>query len=271
MIAKIYNQKDSILGMERWWEYGMHPAPMRWKAWTSLAPPTENHYAVIVPEGEIKYVYNGKVRSRSGLLTSSSDVQTGFLNDKKGVYREIVVPHKLSVNNTKKNFIIDEVDTTRGNFNQINYALRMRKDFLKTTNKNWDDLVHLLQSEDVRCIRLIPIDGVFEPDAIGGYVMHADRTKVFLRAEMDAMGRGPTYLQALDGISEYITVAETEYIPNWKYGDNLDYDCVVIEVAAVRVSAKGQLLNFTVIGRRDDLGISDVTQFTELVERGMEA
>jgi hypothetical protein len=37
----------------------------------------------------------------------------------------------------------------------------------------------------------------------------------------------------------------------------------------VRVSEKGQLLNFTVVGRRDDLGITDVTQFTELVERGM--
>ena len=46
-------------------------------------------------------------------------------------------------------------------------------------------------------------------------------------------------------------------------------DCYVVEVAAVRVSAKGQLLDFTVVGVRKDLGIGDVTQFTELVERGM--
>ena len=46
--------------------------------------------------------------------------------------------------------------------------------------------------------------------------------------------------------------------------------CWVVEVAAVRVSEKGQLINFTVIGLREDLGIRDVTQFTELVGRGME-
>jgi hypothetical protein len=264
MIAKIYNQKDSILGMERWWEYGMHPAPMRWKAWTSLAPPTENHYAVIVPEGEIKYVYNGKARSRSGLLTRRGDVPSGMLSA-QGKYTEVVIPDE------GKCTVIDIVDTKKlKSFAELNYAQRMGgEDNIKTTHKDWNDIVHLLQSEKVRCVRLIPIDGVFEPDAIGGYVMHADRTKVFLRAEMDVMGRGPTYLQALDGISEYITVGETEHIPNWKYNENLDHECIVIEVAAVRVSEKGQLLNFTVVGRRDDLGITDVTQFTELVERGM--
>ena len=263
MIAKIYNQKDSILGMERWWEYGMHPAPMRWKAWTSLAPPTENHYAVIVPEGEIKYVYNGKARSRSGLLTHRGNVPSGILSA-QGKYTEVVIPDE------GKCTVIDIVDTNKHNFAEWTYDKRMGgEDNIKTTHKDWDDIVYLLQSEDVRCVRLIPMHGIFEPDANGGYVMHADRTKVFLRAEMDAMGSGPTYLQALDGISEYITVGETEHIPNWKYNENLDHGCIVIEVAAVRVSAKGQLLNFTVVSRRDDLGIADVTQFTELVERGM--
>ena len=263
MIAKIYNQKDSILGMERWWEYGMHPAPMRWKAWSSLAPPTENHYAVIVPEGEIKYIYRGHTRSRNGLPTSRPSDRNLYTNPH--IYKEVVVPEGGGLI-----IILDKVDSKKDNFAEWTYDKRIgESEKLLTTNRNWDDIVHALQSEDVRCIRLIPIDGVFEPDAIGGYVMHSDRTKVFLRAEMDAMGSGPTYLQALDGISEYITVGETEHIPNWKYNENLDHECIVIEVAAVRVSAKGQLLNFTVIGRRDDLGISDVTQFTELVERGM--
>jgi hypothetical protein len=183
----------------------------------------------------------------------------------QGKYTEVVIPDE------GKCTVIDIVDTKKlKSFAELNYAQRMGgEDNIKTTHKDWNDIVHLLQSEKVRCVRLIPIDGVFEPDAIGGYVMHADRTKVFLRADMDVMGRGPTYLQALDGISEYITVGETEHIPNWKYNENLDHECIVIEVAAVRVSEKGQLLNFTVVGRRDDLGITDVTQFTELVERGM--
>tara|TARA_R100001079_G_C4451282_1_gene153846 strand:- start:4724 stop:6007 length:1284 start_codon:yes stop_codon:yes gene_type:complete len=269
MIAKIYNQKDSILGMERWWEYGMHPAPMRWKAWSSLAPPTENHYAVIVPEGEIKYIYRGYTRSRNGLAVSrlSKLLNCDYLysHDRRHVYTEVVVPEEGGLIT-----ILDKVDPKKDNFAEWTYDKRIgESEKLLTTNRNWDDIVYALQSENVRCIRLIPIDGVFEPDAIGGYVMHSDRTKVFLRAEMDVMGRGPTYLQALDGISEYITVGETDTIPNWKYNEHLDHECIVIEVAAVRVSAKGQLLNFTVIGRRDDLGIADVTQFTELVERGM--
>ena len=268
MIAKIYNQKDSILGMERWWEYGMHPAPMRWKAWSSLAPPTDNHYAVIVPEGEIKYIYGGYTRGRNGLaiprLSDTKNLGNLYSHDTRHIYREVVVPEGAG-----HITILDRVDPKKHNFAEWTYNMRMDSHELLTTNKNWDDIVHALQSEEVRCIRLIPIDGVFEPDAIGGYVMHADRTKVFLRAEMDAMGGGPTYLQALDGISEYITVGETEHIPNWKYNENLDHECIVIEVAAVRVSERGQLLNFTVIGRRDDLGISDVTQFTELVVRGM--
>lgn len=269
MIAKIYNQKDSILGMERWWEYGMHPAPMRWKAWSSLAPPTENHYAVIVPEGEIKYIYRGYTRSRNGLaiprLSKLLNCDYLYAHDRRDVYTEVVVPEKGGLIT-----ILDKVDPKKDNFAEWTYDKRIgESEKLLTTNRNWDDIVYALQSENVRCVRLIPIDGVFEPDAIGGYVMHSDRTKVFLRAEMDAMGSGPTYLQALDGISEYITVGETEHIPNWKYNENLDHECIVIEVAAVRVSAKGQLLNFTVIGRRDDLGIADVTQFTELVERGM--
>ena len=268
MIAKIYNQKESILGMERWWEYGMSPAPMRWKAYTSLAPPLENHYAVIVPEGDIKHVYDNKARNRNGLLISKQGVNDAWLND-RGVYREVVVVSE----NVKHTYsvVLDTVNPKKHNFTEWTYDKRMasQPQTIKTTNRDWDDLINALQEDKVRCVRLIPMDGSFKPDAIGGYVMHADRTKVFLRAEMDAMGSGPTYLQAIDGVDEFITVASTEKIGNWKYTENLDHECIVIEVAAVRVSEKGQLLNFTAVRRRDDLGISDITQFTELVERGM--
>ncbi|MAN62095.1 MAG: hypothetical protein CMI60_09120 [Parvibaculum sp.] len=275
MIAKVYNNPESVHGMERWWEYGMSPAPMRWKAYTSLVPPSENHYAVIVPEGEIKHVYQGKVRNRNGLLISKSGVKSGLLKQ-DGVYREIVTVSKKESHkpNHQSSYtvVLDSVDPKKAFFPDGYYNQRMMSatKTLMTTNKDWDDIVNALQNDDVRSVRLIPIDGSFKPDAIGGYVMHADRTKVFLRANMDVMGRGPTYLQALDGISEYITVGETEHIPNWRYNEDLDRECIVIEVAAVRVSEKGQLLNFTVVGRRDDLGITDVTQFTELVERGMQ-
>jgi len=266
MIAKIYNQKESILGMERWWEYGMSPAPMRWKAYTSLAPPLENHYAVIVPEGDIKHVYDNKARNRNGLLISKAGVNDSWLKD-SGVYREVVVVNK----NVIDSVVLDTVDPNKHNFTEWTYDKRMvtQSQTMKTTNRDWDDLINALQEDTIRCVRLIPMDGSFKPDAIGGYVMHADRTKVFLRAEMDAMGSGPTYLQAIDGVDEFITVASTEVIGDWRYNPDMDEECIVIEVAAVRVSEKGQLLNFTAVRRRDDLGISDITQFTELVERGM--
>tara|TARA_R110000787_G_scaffold179634_1_gene291515 strand:- start:3356 stop:3763 length:408 start_codon:yes stop_codon:yes gene_type:complete len=132
------------------------------------------------------------------------------------------------------------------------------------TDDHWNDIVAELDNPDVRCVRLIKSSQEFKPDAIGGYVIHADRTKVFLRAEA-TQTKGIVGLNAIDGVDEFIRVANTtetmQKIP--------DESCVVVEVAAVRVSAKGQLINFTVVGVREDLGISDVTQFTELVERGM--
>ena len=133
------------------------------------------------------------------------------------------------------------------------------------TDDHWDDIVAELSNPDVRCVRLIKHSQEFKPDGIGGYVMHADRTKVFLKAEStqttDVVG-----LNAIDGVDDFIRVGNTT-VEMPKIPDD---SCVVVEVAAVRVSSKGQLINFTVVGVRHDLGISDVTQFTELVERGME-
>jgi hypothetical protein len=271
MIAKVYNNPDSVHGMERWWEYGMSPAPMRWKAYTSLAPPAKNHYAVIVPEGEIKHVYQGKVRNRNGLLISKAGVNDAWLK-KDGVYREVAVVKSKNSDGRLLSVLLDAVNPNKAYFPNAYYNQRMSSSKeLLTTNKDWDDIVQALLDYDVRSIRLIPMDGSFKPDKIGGYVMHADRTKVFLRAEMDAMGKGPTYLQAIDGIDEFINVGTTETIGNWTYNPDMDNECVVIEVAAVRVSENGELLNFTAVRRRDDLGISDITQFAELIDRGMRA
>ena len=101
--------------------------------------------------------------------------------------------------------------------------------------------------------------------------MHADRTKVFLRATIHERGiefDGSITLSAIDGIDDFVPVATTDDI-NVNGYSGINEGCWVVEVAAVRVSEKGQLINFTVIGLREDLGIRDVTQFTELIERGM--
>ncbi len=259
-LNQIFNSPDSILGLERWWDYNRAPTPMRWKAYTTLAPPEDNHLAVIVPEGDIFYAYKGKLRNRAGLPLAIYDSK--FRYD-PNTYYEMVVHADDST-------VIDRVHSKKP---KEMFSNRMQNyegfsNFLGDTDNNWDDIVAALARDNVRCIRLIKQHQEFEPDAIGGYVMHADRTKVFLRANMGAFGT-TKYLQALDGVSEYITVAVTEDIPNWIHNKPLDDQCIVVEVAAVRVSAKGQLLNFTVVGERTDLGIGDVTQFTELIERGM--
>ena len=253
MIAKIYSAKDSILGLERWWEYDNAPAPMRWKAYTALAPPEEKHFAVVVPEGQIVYAYKGHLRNRAGVRLPTA--YNPYKDDSDSYY-------ELSLNGEEVT-VLDYVycDSPTQTF----LTRSQKKRLSMNTDDHWNDIVAELDNPDVRCVRLIKSSQEFKPDAIGGYVIHADRTKVFLRAEA-TQTKGIVGLNAIDGVDEFIRVANTtetmQKIP--------DESCVVVEVAAVRVSAKGQLINFTVVGVRDDLGIGDVTQFTELVERGME-
>ena len=260
-IAKVYNQKDSILGLERWWDYAMPPAPMRWKAYTSLAPPEEKHLAVVVPEGKIVYAYNGEIRNRAGVRQPTTH----------NAFKDVDAYIELVIDEFDYDCIV--LDEVRQKNPDLPFSSRNFRSNLSdmNTDEHWDDIVNQLQSPEVRCIRLIKPEQKFKPDAIGGYVMHADRTKVFLRATIHERGiefDGSITLSAIDGIDDFVPVATTDDINvNGYFGIN--EGCWVVEVAAVRVSEKGQLINFTVIGLREDLGIRDVTQFTELIERGM--
>jgi len=262
-IDQVFNSPDSILGLGRWWEYDTAPAPMRWKAYTTLAPPKDNHLAVMIPEGEIYYAYKGKIRNRAGLPLAKYDGH--FYNF--DTYFEMVDNADSLRHNSSDYTIIDRVFAKKPK--EI-FSKRMQNyegfgHLLGDTDNNWRDIINALTRPDVRCVRLIKQHQEFEPDGIGGYVMHADRTKVFLIANY----RDTIELCALDGVSEYVPVGET-HDENVKTTISMyKQDCYVVEVAAVRVSAKGQLLDFTVVGVRKDLGIGDVTQFTELVERGM--
>ena len=52
---------------------------------------------------------------------------------------------------------------------------------------------------------------------------------------------------------------------------DLDNDsCIIIEIVAVNVNGKGQITQALPLDVRPDLGISDTTQLTDLIERGME-
>ena len=82
-----------------------------------------------------------------------------------------------------------------------------RSDCQMNTDEHWDDIVNHLHSPDVRCVRLIKPEQKFKPDGIGGYVMHADRTKVFLKASIHEKGiefDGLITLSAIDGIDDFV-------------------------------------------------------------------
>ena len=49
-----------------------------------------------------------------------------------------------------------------------------------------------------------------------------------------------------------------------------DESCIVVEVIAIRVNSDGKIIEKEFVDIRNDLGISDVIQITELIERGME-
>ena len=49
-----------------------------------------------------------------------------------------------------------------------------------------------------------------------------------------------------------------------------DESCIVVEVIAIRVNSDGEVIEKEFVDIRNDLGISDVIQITELIERGME-
>ena len=187
-LTKLFRDKESLSVNLRWTDYDWFPSPMRWKAYTSLAPPEENHLAVVVPEGDVLYLHNSNVRRRTGEKIGRHSYSQNH------IFEIVRTP-----DGTEKT-----IDVVRKDFPYESFAKRYQaipNDDMSTDN-DWDDIVRELQSPDVRCIRLIKPNQEFKPDAIGGYVMHADRTKVFLRVDYKVNGFGT--LQALDGIDDCI-------------------------------------------------------------------
>lgn len=271
-IKQIFEDKKALLSTERWWEYDYLPAPMKWKPYTALSPPKENMIAKVIYDDEkIIYSYAGRLWDRKGYPVGQA----------LPIFVDSYVEFTLS-EITDTIDILDWVDCKSPEKiydDRMVYSLN----FLDSpdvennsweTNLDWDFLMQELHQPNVRYIRLIDPNQKFEPDRIGGYVLHPDRTKVFLRGrhENPHPGDNTVILYALDGIDEFIPVANSEHVLGLSKKPSvfsLEENVVVVEVAAVRVSEKGQLLDFSVVGIRHDLGISDVTQFTELVERGM--
>lgn len=256
-IVKLFRDKESLSANKRWTEYDWFPSPMRWKAYTSLAPPEENHLAVVVPKGDIMYIHNHVVRDRMGRKIGKSHYSANYL------YEAVRCPESDVETIIDRVKIRSPLDTFATRMESEDGGGRM------STDSDWDDIVRKLQSPDVSCIRLIKPSQEFKPDAIGGYVMHADRTKVFLKVEY-ATSPVRYKLQALDGIDDFVDVTELHPLPD-ELQNSLNIEFAVAEVAAVRVGEGSpnmvMLIDWTVIKLRTDLGIKDVTQYVELMAR----
>jgi len=256
-LTKLFRDKESLSVNLRWSEYDWFPSPMRWKAYTSLAPPEENHLAVVVPKGDMIYLHNHVVRDRMGRKIGRHGYSANYL------YEAVRCP------DSGVETIIDRVKIRSPLVTFVTRVGGEHGSGYMSTDSNWDDIVRELQSPDVRCIRLIKPNQEFKPDAIGGYVMHADRTKVFLRVDYKVNGFGT--LQALDGIDDFVDMTAAFPLPD-ELKNPLDIECAVAEIAAVRVGGRHGwemviLTDYTVIKLRTDLGIKDVTQYVELVAR----
>ena len=261
-LIKLFDSPQSIHTLTSWWEHKeMQPAPLRWKAWTKLYPPTSEMYAVIIPVGNLCFQWNGNTCLRNGNMLHAPKEKS---HDE---YREILLDAEW------ENIVIDSVeyDNPHTTFEERIPLIKQHQSSVEIYNLkehgSWDKVMRRLQHEGVSCVRLIEPNQVFEPDSIGGYVLHSNRNKVFLR--LHTIKDKVWELASLDGVDDYIPVCEIPIIDNSiKVLD--DEACIVIEIVAVRVNGKGQIMESIPMDIRPDLGISDITQLTDLIDRGME-
>ena len=118
---------------------------------------------------------------------------------------------------------------------------------------------------------MIEGNSIYEPDEVMGYVMYPHRSRVRLR--LHDIDESHWTLAALDGLDEFVPVAKiptpnidltVHHLKNPKVDD-----VTLIEVAAIEVGEDGYINQGIFIGHRPNLGIGDIIQLTDLIERGM--
>ena len=252
-IIKVFDAPESIQVLEHWWEHpSMFPAPMRWKPWTKLYPPEEETIAVMIPDGDMLFTWMSNFYTRSGEFSRKPFGQTKpYLCEwAGGNLVDSVRQHEPNAPFSKR----------MHQFNPESYDL--------TEHGAWETVMQRLQDEDVSAVRFIKPSQVYTPDGIGGYVMYTNRTHVFLYLRAIDDSRRWT-LAALDGLDEHVDVCSLD--GSEFDAPKLDDDSyIVVQVAASTVDKDGNINEGHIVSVRQDLGIGDVTQYTDLIERGME-
>jgi len=251
-IIRLYEDPKSISILEHWWENPqMFPSPHRWRAWTKMHPPTDEVIAMVIPNGELYYTWQGNARKRNGdRLPNPMKINE---------FREFVGDTILDlVSYDKPHNRFDE----RYPFSAPNAA----QTFDLSEHGSWERVLEVLNDDTTQCVRFINPELSFTPDSEGGYIMYPHRSKVFLR--LNEIKNGKWELSALDGLDDYVSVVTIDAVdPTFTMFDH--ESCIVVEGVASSVNTEGNITGFALAEVRNDLGISDVTQYTELIERGL--
>ena len=255
-IIKVFDAPESIQVLEHWWEHpSMFPAPMRWKSWAKLYPPEEETIAVMIPSETNIFYWMEVGYDRKGNSNGRTPTGAKHLLESYGAFETCV--------------FVDFVD---GHEPNTPFSERLRhlncehRDL--TQHGAWDKVMRRLQDEDVTAVRFIKPSQVYTPDGIGGYVMYTNRTHVFLYLRAIDDSRRWT-LASLDGLDEHVDVCSLDG-SEFDTPELDDDSYIVVQVAASTVDKDGNINEGHIVSVRQDLGISDVTQYTDLIERGME-
>ena len=216
-----------------------------------MHPPTDEVIAMVVPNGELYYTWQGNARKRNGdRLPSPMKINE---------FREFVGDTILDlVSYDKPHNRFDE----RYPFSAPNAA----QTFDLSEHGSWERVLEVLNDDTTQCVRFINPELSFTPDSEGGYIMYPHRSKVFLR--LNEIKNGKWELSALDGLDDYVSVVTVDAVdPTFTMFDH--ESCIVVEGVASSVNTEGNITGFALAEVRNDLGISDVTQYTELIERGL--
>ena len=264
-LVKMYNEPSSIMSLKNWWDHDTHfPTPSRWEAWGKLQPPEGRWYAVVVPQmyntdkptQRLWYTWGGVRYNREGVPVGNT--------------REDCTVLKEFTHDTVLDYIIST--QPHAPFSERMRHIRAEVHDL-SKHGAWEMINHRVEHEDVYCVRLIHEDAQYEPGGVMGFTLHAERSRAYLKLEKQYTEKKELrwQLSALDGLSDFVPVVDVPSCDETvvKKDTDLGEVVIVVEVAVLSADADGNITQCLPIRVRRDLGINDLTQITELIDRGM--
>ena len=254
ILYALYDDRNKLLDPKQWQDKpNAALRPRRWKPWKSNAPVEMTHYQEI-PKGKVSLEYDDEDRVVVEMVG--------------GLVTDVAYPDDSDLG------LID----------------RLRR-YAETCEKliAWPQPIPSWQSiiKKEGTVRF-PNLGAFKPDTYGGYVLVKDSHIHPLRlSEYRHTDSLELKLQAVDGLEDYIPVgicrvnilsmiSALQFDLQRILGSNTneksqwyvipDETCIVVEIASPFMDRRtGELSNPVYMGLNGDLGVSDITQYVDLV------